>query len=210
MRGKKGCRGGEGYHGSVGVRWPSGRTGYRSRAGKRFLAPLVPLAVAITLAGCGSSAKSISSKSLPTTTTTVTLPTTTESTVAVPPATTATTLHKPSTSTTTPTATTRPAASGQISLTMADNFRTVPVSRGQTVELTLTSSGQIWKNLEVTPAGLLAPDPSPSPPANGILAIWTAVAPGTVKLSAIGTANCSGGQICPDYVLEFSVTLVIS
>jgi hypothetical protein len=172
------------------------------------------LVLALALAACGGSAKSISSKSLttttiePTTTTTVvTLPTTTGSTVAVPPATTATTIHRPSTSTT---ATTRTTASGQVSLTMADNFRTVPVARGQTVELTLTSSGQVWKNLDASPAGLLAPDPAPSPPANGILAIWTAVAPGTVKLTAIGTANCSGGQICPDYVMEFSVTLVIS
>jgi hypothetical protein len=96
-----------------------------------------------------------------------------------------------------------------IQLTFTDFGHTVPVAIGQSVEVTLATPGRLWADLTVTPAGLLRPDPSPSPPSGGQLGIWTAAVAGTVTVSSTGTAVCAREIACPANILNFTVTLVI-
>jgi hypothetical protein len=84
------------------------------------------------------------------------------------------------------------------------------VSMGQTIELTLATPGMSWGKVVAAPAGLLAPLPSPSPPANGQLAIWTAAARGTATVSSSAMAVCPAGKPCPLFVRSFGIDIVIS
>jgi hypothetical protein len=189
---------------------------------------------AVTLAGCGGGTKTASSKlkltgagSSSTTTTTTTSPETSTTSAGAttlpgapttkPATTTPTTAAKPKTTLpTTPavTTTSQPGTTGgQILQLTSDSQGTFDVAIGQTVELTLSNAGEEWEQLNVSPAGLLTGDPSPSPPANGILAIWTAVAPGTVTITANEFVLCSPMEVCPNVaniVRLFQVKLVIS
>lgn len=179
------------------------------------------VAAGITLAGCGSGAKAAGSKQVkltsPSTTTTVTtLPTATTLPVAAPTTIPATVTTRPSTTPTTvkvnPTTTTSMPGSGGDTVIQLTSTSKSPVSItvGESVELTLSNSGMSWSNLNVSPAGLLAPDPSPSPPAHGILAIWTAVHAGTATVTATGVALCAPTVACPMYARLYSLTIVIS
>jgi uncharacterized protein YceK len=179
---------------------------------------LIVVFVAATLAGCGSGAKAAGSKQVKLTeSTTTTTSGVAPSTTTVPPATTSTTAGQPRTTLPTiPKVTTTTSTGGEstvLQLTSASHG-TYAISVGETVELTLSDAGEQWQQLMVMPeTGLLAPDPSPSPPANGILAIWTAVQRGTVTLTASEFVLCTPGMICPNVaniVREFQVILVIS
>jgi hypothetical protein len=97
-----------------------------------------------------------------------------------------------------------------VQVTAADSGQTFDLRVGQSVELTLATAGQQWNGVNVTPPGILAGDPTPSPPPHGQLLIWTAVKTGTVTISATGTALCAAGQACPMYARLFSVTIVVS
>jgi hypothetical protein len=97
----------------------------------------------------------------------------------------------------------------QIEVTSGDIRRTVSVQVGDTVRLLLSDPGKVWEQVSVSPGGLLAPEPAPSPPALGQLEIWTAVKQGTVEISASGRPDCRN-PVCPMYALYFQVTLVIS
>jgi len=97
-----------------------------------------------------------------------------------------------------------------VQLTSADANRTFVVSRGQTVQLTLSNDGNQWGAVQDTPPGLLLPNPAPAPPPHGRLVIWTAHSPGTVKVTAVATAYCADGTPCPMYARLFEVTLVIT
>jgi hypothetical protein len=97
-----------------------------------------------------------------------------------------------------------------IQLTSADANRTFVVSRGQTVQLTLFDEGNKWGPVQEDPTGLLLANPGPAPPPHGQLVIWTAHSPGTVKITAVATAYCADGAICPMYARLFELTLVIS
>jgi hypothetical protein len=187
---------------------------------------------AVGLAGCGSaktagskvasrggstSTTTVAGSSTSTTTVVPTLPLPTATTAApgAPASTTVTTIAKPKTTTPTTVVTTTSTPVGGvgsvIQLTSA-NSGTVPVALGQTVELTLSDPGIVWGQLMLSVDGFLAPDPSPSPPANGQLAVWTAVETGSVTITSTGSPQCTPGvQVaCPDFVRLFTVTLVIS
>lgn len=84
------------------------------------------------------------------------------------------------------------------------------VKVGQLVQLTLSAPGMRWSAANVMPPGLLAPDPAPSPPVNGYLAVWTAAAAGTVSITAVGEAACAAGVACPQFARLYRVSLVIS
>jgi len=96
-----------------------------------------------------------------------------------------------------------------VRLTAADQG-TVTASVGQRIELSLVTASLQWSPITVTPAGLLRPDPVPSPPLHGRVAIWTAVQPGTARVTAAGTAVCAAATPCPLFARLFSVTIVIS
>jgi len=97
-----------------------------------------------------------------------------------------------------------------VQVTAANDGQTIALRVGQSLELTLTSAGQQWNGVTVTPAGILAGDPTPSPPPHGQLLIWTALRSGTVRISAVATALCPAGQACPQYARLFSVTVIVS
>jgi hypothetical protein len=97
-----------------------------------------------------------------------------------------------------------------ISLSSADFGRTVHLRLRDSVQVTLEDAGMRWSSLTVSPVGPLRPDPAPAPPPNGQLAIWTAVQPGTVTVSATGTAGCTPPRACPLFARLFQVTIVIS
>jgi len=193
----------------------------------------VAAVAAMTLASCGGGAKSASSKlkltgssSRSTTTTTATTtgasaPTTVATlpgaTTTKPATGTPTTVAKPKTTVPTTvgvTTTSNPGTTGgQILELTSDSQGTFDLAIGQMVQLTLSNAGDEWEQLNVTPAGLLDGDPSPSPPDNGILAVWTAVAPGTVTITANEFVLCSPMEVCPNVaniVRLFQVKLVIS
>jgi hypothetical protein len=45
--------------------------------------------------------------------------------------------------------------------------------------------------------------------ANGIQGIYEAVKTGTTTLSAMGQASCARNEVCPTFVVESKVTLVV-
>jgi hypothetical protein len=81
---------------------------------------------------------------------------------------------------------------------------------GDSAQLLLADAGTQWADVQVAPAGLLAGDPTPSPPPHGVLLIWTARDPGTVKITAVGTAWCAAGTACPMWARLFEVMLTIT
>ena len=97
-----------------------------------------------------------------------------------------------------------------MSLSSADSGKTVQLRVRDSVRVTLEDAGMRWSALTMSPAGPLRPDPAPSPPPNGQLAIWTAVQPGTATVRATGTAGCTPAQACPLFARLFQVTIVIS
>ena len=110
-----------------------------------------------------------------------------------------------------PSSTTSVGATGPPELRLdASSMGSYDLKVGQMVELTLSVPGMRWSGAEVTPTGLLTPDPAPSPPTNGYLGIWTAAATGTVTITAVGEAACAAGVACPQYARLFRVSLVIS
>ncbi|MGH9123737.1 MAG: hypothetical protein ACRDZ8_03285 [Acidimicrobiales bacterium] len=116
-----------------------------------------------------------------------------------------------STTTTSGGSTSTVAPSGSPALRLdASSMGSYDVKVGQLVQLTLSSPGMRWSRAMAMPSGLLAVDLAPSPPVNGSLAIWTATAPGTVSITAVGEAACSAGVACPQYARLFRVSLTIS
>jgi hypothetical protein len=68
----------------------------------------------------------------------------------------------------------------------------------------------LWSNAAASPDGFLAPDPAPSPPPRGVLAIWTAVKAGSVTLKALGTPWCPAPMACPMYARLYQATVVVT
>jgi len=97
-----------------------------------------------------------------------------------------------------------------VQVTAADDGQTFDIHVRQSVELTLSTPGQQWNGVTVTPTDILAGDPTPSPPPHGVLLIWTAVRTGTVRISAVATPLCAPAQACPQWARLFSVTVVVS
>ncbi len=168
---------------------------------------VMAVAGAVTLAGCGGNAKSVNAGSArPTTTSTTTArPGSTAQTVTLPPGT--LTTAPPGSSTTTA----GPKGSGApvVQLTAASQGP-VTVSVGATIELTLSGPDMKWSGVMVNPAGLLQAAPSPAPPPYGQLVIWTAVAPGTAKVTSGETPICAAGTLCPQLIRLFELTIVIT
>ncbi len=98
----------------------------------------------------------------------------------------------------------------QITVTAADDRKTVNLRIGDSVRLLLDDPAFHWANVNVSPAGRLAPDPAPSPPPHGALAIWTAVQRGTVTITAVAAAWCEAGVACPMWARLYQVTVVVS
>jgi len=185
---------------------PSGPAGNRKSVGKRptFVKTLrillLTFAAAAALVGCANGATSVRARSAGSSSTRSPSSTKPLSTTMSPSSTTLTTAG-------------RGAQTGGsatvVQLTAADQG-TVTVRVGEMVELTLDSTGLKWSSVMVTPTGLLQTDPAPTPPPHGQLLIWEAVAPGTVRISAGGTAVCAADSPCPLFVRLFAVTIVIS
>jgi len=163
----------------------------------------------LALAGCASNSSTVHAASG----TTTTASTTNSTTVTIPgsDATLSTAPRGPKT-TTPATGTSTTATSNGIVVVQLTAASQDPasVTVGQKVELTLSSPGMQWTDLLVAPTGLLQPDPAPTPPVNGLLAIWTATAPGTVKVTAGERAVCAPGTLCPQLIRLFQLTIVIS
>jgi hypothetical protein len=190
---------------------------------------LLAAVAAMTLAGCGGGAKTATSKleltgSSSSTSTTTSSSTSTTVATSLPGATTTapapstpTTVAKPKTTVPTTvavTTTSNPGTTGGQALELTSASQgTYDLAIGQLVQLTLSNAGEEWEQLNVTPTGLLDGDPSPSPPPDGILAVWTAVAPGTATITANEFVLCSPTEVCPNVaniVRLFQVKLVIS
>jgi hypothetical protein len=182
------------------------------------------LAAVIGVSACSGSSKSVSTGAtkpaatsttsvVPTTSssssTAVTLTPTSGTTVAPPVVTTRPTTPVPTTVAST-TTTTRPATSGPetFQVTSADHYLAVRV--GDTVFITLSSSGMEWSQVVVSPTDLVGFLPVHSPPPNGQYVGLTAEAAGTVTITSSARPICGIGVACPMFILEWSFTLVIS
>ncbi|MGC8461157.1 MAG: hypothetical protein ACP5OR_04865 [Candidatus Dormibacteria bacterium] len=56
---------------------------------------------------------------------------------------------------------------------------------------------------------LLSPPVATFHPILGIMQRWQAVAPGTSVLSGTVSATCTGGAMCPDYIIVFRLTVIV-
>ena len=143
-----------------------------------------------------------------------TAPTST-STVSTTIATATTTASTTSPTTATTVALTSPVVVGSgpaitlTTITSADAGKTVNLSIGASVRLLLDDAGVQWGDAQVAPDGLLAGDPTPSPPPHGVLLIWTARQAGTATITATGTAWCAPDAACPMWARLFTVTVKI-
>jgi hypothetical protein len=96
-------------------------------------------------------------------------------------------------------------AQGQV-ITGSDGGATVHLAVGQRFTLEL-GTAQDW-TVDVADGQvirLIAGAPLPV----GAQGIYEAVAAGTTALNASGKAHCTAGQVCPLYVIDFSVTIVV-
>ena len=91
-------------------------------------------------------------------------------------------------------------------ITQADSGQTVTLARGSTAELRL-GNGLTWSNLSVA-GGAVTIAPEALPTDAGYQG-WrlTAVAPGSVVVTATGRQTCRAGELCAAFVVLFRVTI---
>jgi hypothetical protein len=89
---------------------------------------------------------------------------------------------------------------------MADNGKTVHVTIGQILAVSL-SDGVRW-SLKVSDGNVIRQVPDPIP--TGVQGIYQAVGAGTSTLGGAGKPDCSGTGFCPMFLLQFTVTIVVS
>ncbi|HEX7491794.1 MAG TPA: hypothetical protein VF337_08850 [Candidatus Limnocylindrales bacterium] len=97
------------------------------------------------------------------------------------------------------------AGSGTVTVTMADNEKTVQMVVGQNLSLSL-GGGVLW-SLAISDAKVLQRLPAPVP--TGVDGIYKAIAVGSANLNGTGRPDCSGGGFCPQFVLAFSINIVV-
>lgn len=106
---------------------------------------------------------------------------------------------------------TRPTPAGVV-LTTKNSGSTVNVTRGETIEVDLPF-GHVWSGPANLSPGLLTMQTPAGYEASAIGAcVWrfTAIGPGSVRLSFVGRPVCEKGQVCPLYVMAVIFTLTIS
>jgi hypothetical protein len=87
----------------------------------------------------------------------------------------------------------------EMTVTMADNNKTVYAKVGEEVAISLGTNFNWGVSVPSTPA--LQP--------LAVAGHYTAVAPGTVIISAVGTPKCDKGKMCPMLAITFKTTLII-
>lgn len=97
-----------------------------------------------------------------------------------------------------------------ITITNADDGKTLSVAVGSTVDLVLTSDSgmQPWMVQAPDPA-VLAPAASPPAPAGAVARGYRAIAAGTTTVSATDRPACSPGQVCPHFIRAFRATVAV-
>lgn len=97
-------------------------------------------------------------------------------------------------------------ATDNLVITQSDNGKTIELAKGRHFLLKL---GLFNWDISLTPPGIVARVPNILV-VRGAQGIYTAAAAGTAKLRATGRPICSGaGQMCPQYAVSFSATLVV-
>ena len=96
--------------------------------------------------------------------------------------------------------------SGQLDVTMADNGSTLVLTAGQSFVLKLSASLK-W-NVSIADPSIIsqAQTFAAIPGAQGM---YVAQRTGQTELSAVGTAICAPGQMCPMFVVLFKLTIVV-
>jgi hypothetical protein len=105
-----------------------------------------------------------------------------------------------------PPSTSAPGPATPREVTAAQNETTLHLSVGERFELAL-GSGQTWKVTVENPS-VVAPVVGTTLPA-GVQGIFEAKAAGTTVVSALGRASCAPGSMCPQYVIAFTITVVV-
>ncbi len=93
----------------------------------------------------------------------------------------------------------------------------------QSLSVLSTSNAQVLQELPsigfageaggiASPTGkpLLTPPVATFHPILGIMQRWQAIAPGKAELTGTVRATCTGGAMCPDYILVFRLTVVVT
>jgi len=106
-----------------------------------------------------------------------------------------------------PTSTQAPASAQTITILPEDNGQTFNIQAGDRVVVKLGTDLN-W-TVDLDPTGILVPVPGVGTLVRGVQGIYQAVQPGTVVLTASGRPNCSGDQVCPDFIQQVQVTIVV-
>jgi hypothetical protein len=93
-----------------------------------------------------------------------------------------------------------------ISLTEADNGKTVSVKKGTRVVLALGED--VW-TISMKPAGILNRIKNLAV-IRGVQGIYTADTVGTTQISAEGRPNCDPGAMCAQYIKNFDATVKVT
>jgi hypothetical protein len=100
-----------------------------------------------------------------------------------------------------------PVTGAGVTLTQADNGRTVTLAVGQRLTLALSGAGGLSWDAQVDDPAVLAREVVPLP--SDVQGIFVAAAPGTTTLRAVGTPTCPTGAACPQLAAVFGVTVVV-
>jgi hypothetical protein len=94
-----------------------------------------------------------------------------------------------------------------ITITPDDNGQTFNINVGDRVVVKMGDTLK-W-TVDLDPQGILVPVPGVGTLARGVQGIYEAVQPGTVTLTATGRPDCSSGQVCPQFIQEVQVTIIV-
>ena len=95
----------------------------------------------------------------------------------------------------------------EITLTYADNGSTQSVTVGTAIRLSLDNSDLNW-SVDSSDTSILQPVPTSA--VGDQQGVWTAIAPGQATLRGSGRPQCDPGRPCPQFLLGWSASIVVS
>ncbi|HEY8694932.1 MAG TPA: hypothetical protein VIR57_19555 [Chloroflexota bacterium] len=104
-----------------------------------------------------------------------------------------------------------PASQATVTITNADNGKTLHAAIGANVIVALKfDSGMRNWTIQAPDPAVLAPAATPAPASSTTTQAYRAAAAGTASIRASDRAACAPGQVCPHFVVAFNATVVVN